>query len=166
MFWNKTFWKKLYNIKCLTPKGETFEPHWRGTVRGMQIIRRKQNVLSLIDRTSLESRHVRESSVLSQSWCYSSNRGGGESLSWKFSIPDWAEVKSPVFSLLWQWESSERMDNLDGPRYKQRSWSHDCSCWRSNVASTNTFFLWTSAPASWCTDVTRVWDRERRRGHC
>lgn len=44
-------------------------------------------------------------------WFYSSKRGGGESLSWEFSFPGWAAISGPVLSFLWQWESSESMDN-------------------------------------------------------
>lgn len=51
----------------------------------------------------------KETVFLKQSWCYSSKRGGGESFSWKLSVPGWTENRDPVFS--WQWETSERMDN-------------------------------------------------------
>lgn len=43
------------------------------------------------------------------SWFYSSNRGGGASFSWKWSVPVWLPIRSPVFSLLC--ESSDRMDS-------------------------------------------------------
>lgn len=44
-----------------------------------------------------------------KSWFYSSNRGGGASFSWKWPVPAWLPIRSPVFSLLC--ESSDRMDS-------------------------------------------------------
>lgn len=135
-FFKLTFWYSCITItqyKICHNKKEMYIPHWKYEESSVSI-----NDLMING--------------------YSSNRGGGESFRAKLSAPGWAKIRGPIFSL-WQWESSERMDNLDGPLYKERSWSQDCCCWRSSDASTNTFFPW-AAPASWCTDETRVCARD------